>query len=48
VTAPPEGSIDAVIAQRHRRRLIRERISMVCAGAIITAMFAAFYSILTG
>ena len=31
-----------------RRRLLRERITMVLTGALVTVMVAAFYRILTG
>jgi hypothetical protein len=44
---PGPESIDFASAQIARRRLIRERISMICAGAIVTAMVVTFYRILT-
>jgi hypothetical protein len=48
---PPEphdpNSIDYAAAQAARRRLRRERLSMVFAGAFVTAMVVTFYRILT-
>lgn len=46
VIAPPEGSIDAAIMRIAKRRLLRERLSMAFAGAVVTAMVATFYRIL--
>ena len=43
---PPPESIDALSFEMSKRRKIRERISMVFAGVIFTAMFATFYRIL--
>lgn len=43
---PPPESIDALGFRISKRRQLRERISMVFAGVIFTAMFAAFYRIL--
>jgi len=43
---PPPQSIDFAFTQMARRRLIRERVSMICAGAIVTAMMVTFYRIL--
>jgi hypothetical protein len=39
-------SIDAAVLRVARRRQLRERISMICAGVVVTGMVAAFYSIL--
>jgi hypothetical protein len=39
-------SIDAVVVRLAKRRLLRERISMIFAGAIVTAMVVTFYRIL--
>jgi hypothetical protein len=39
-------SIDALVLKIARRRQIRERISMVFAGAVFTAMVVMFYRIL--
>ena len=39
-------SIDAAVLRIARRRVIRERISVICAGVVVTAMVATFYSIL--
>ena len=41
-------SIDAQVLRTARRRQLRERVSMICAGVVVTAMVATFYSILTG
>ena len=45
---PPSSpeSIDALAFRMSKRRQLRERISMVCAGVIFTVMFAVFYRIL--
>jgi hypothetical protein len=48
VVAPPEGSIDAAIMKVAKRRLLRERISIAFACAIVTAVFATCYRILVG
>ena len=42
------NSIDAIIMNRAKRRELRERLSMLFAGVVVTVMVFAFYSILTG
>jgi hypothetical protein len=46
---PPNDpqSIDFAFQDMAKRRHIREIISMVCAGVIVTVMVVTFYSILT-
>jgi hypothetical protein len=39
-------SIDAAVLRIARRRQLRERISVICAGVVVTAMVATFYRIL--
>jgi hypothetical protein len=39
-------SIDAAVLRMARRRQFRERVSMIFAGAILTAMVVTFYRIL--
>jgi small neutral amino acid transporter SnatA (MarC family) len=39
-------SIDAVVVRMAKRRQLRERISMILAGAIVVAMVVTFYRIL--
>jgi hypothetical protein len=43
---PGPESIDFAFTEIARRRLIRERVSIICAGAIVTAMVVTFYRIL--
>jgi mRNA degradation ribonuclease J1/J2 len=42
------NSIDGIIMKRTKRRLLRERLSMLFAGVVVTVMLVTFYSILTG
>jgi hypothetical protein len=39
-------SIDGQVVMTARRRQLRERISIICAGILVTAMVVTFYSIL--
>jgi hypothetical protein len=39
-------SIDAVVVRLAKRRLLRERVSIIFAGAVVTAMVLTFYRIL--
>jgi hypothetical protein len=41
------SATDIAIVKRANRRQLRERVSLVFAGAVVTAMVAAFYTILT-
>jgi len=41
-------SIDAAVLRIAKRRVLRERVSMICAGVVVTVMVATFYTILTG
>jgi hypothetical protein len=41
-------SIDAQVLRIARRRQLRERVSMICAGVFVTVMIVTFYRILTG
>jgi hypothetical protein len=43
---PAPGSIDDAVMRVARRRQIRERVSFVCAGVIVTVMVVTFYRIL--
>ena len=43
---PGPESIDFAFSRMARRRLIRERVSMICAGVLVTAMVVTFYRIL--
>ena len=45
---PPPESLDSLAFQMSKRRHLRERISLVCAGVIVPALIAAFYRILAG
>jgi hypothetical protein len=44
---PDPESIDIDFEEMARRRRIRELISMVCTGIVVTAMVVTFYRILT-
>jgi hypothetical protein len=48
VPVPPQGpqSIDALAYITARRRLVRDIVSMVLAGAFVVAMVTTFYKIL--
>jgi hypothetical protein len=48
VTQFDPNSIDGIIVNRAKRRVFRERISMLFAGAVLTVMVVTFYSILAG
>jgi hypothetical protein len=39
-------SIDALVYDRARRRMVREVVSMVVTGVLVVALFATFYKIL--
>ena len=41
-------SIDAVVLRLAKRRVFRERVSILFAGVLVTAMVVTFYRILTG
>jgi hypothetical protein len=42
------NSIDRVVLTLAKRRQLRERVSMIFAGVIVTAMVVTFYRILIG
>jgi hypothetical protein len=44
---PDPRSIDFVFTQMARRRVIREWVSMIFTGVVVTAMVVTFYRILT-
>lgn len=48
MTPFPPNSIDGIIMNKAKRRELRERLSMLLAGVVVTVMVVAFYSILTG